>query len=68
MQNKNPVRLMFFTAMAIFGTIGMFTRQLTIPTSVTALARGTIGALFLVLLRLGGRKKIDRTALRQDGA
>ncbi|MBR4961191.1 MAG: DMT family transporter [Clostridia bacterium] len=57
---------MFFSAMAIFGTIGIFTHFLTIPSSLIALVRGSVGALFLLILRLFRKQKIDWSAVRRD--
>lgn len=43
------------TAMVIFGTIGLFVRHISLPSSVIALFRGVGGTLFL--LAVNGRKK-----------
>lgn len=68
MQTKNSgARGMFFGAMAIFGTIGIFTHFLTIPSSLIALVRGAVGALFLFILHLLRKQKIDWSAVRRDG-
>ncbi len=65
--NQFRARSAFFSAMAIFGTIGIFTHFLTIPSSVIALCRGAVGALFLLILNVCRKNRIDWSALRQDG-
>lgn len=43
-------------AMILFGTIGLFVRNITWPSSMVALTRGLVGALFMAgLIRLNGR-------------
>ena len=64
--NNAGARSMFFGAMAIFGTIGIFTHFLTIPSSLIALVRGAVGALFLLILRLFRKQKIDWASVRKD--
>ena len=55
----NPVtraKLHLITAMTAFGTIGIFVRYINMPSSLIALARGAIGALFLLgLIRCRGQ-------------
>lgn len=56
----------YLAAMGIFGTLGIFTQYLTVPTSVTALSRGAIGALFLFAASLVRKRKINWSAVRGD--
>ena len=35
--------------MFIFGTIGIFVRNIPLPSSIIALSRGIIGTLFLII-------------------
>lgn len=53
-------------SMLIFGTVGIFRRYIPLPSGAIALARGLIGALFLILLMLIRRQKPDVTALRKN--
>lgn len=54
--NENKAKLKMLSAMALFGTIGIFVRYIELPSSVIALARGFIGTIFLLLLvQLRGR-------------
>lgn len=50
-------KLKFSFSMFIFGTIGLFVRYIPLPTSVIALFRGIIGAVFLVLFTKGRLNK-----------
>ena len=47
----------YLLAMAIFGTIGLFVKFITLPSALIALCRGIIGTLFLLgVLTLLGRR------------
>ena len=52
--DDKKAKLKLITAMVIFGTIGLFVRYLSLPSSVIALFRGVGGTLFL--LAANGRK------------
>lgn len=64
---KNEVtraRLSLIASMCIFGTIGLVRRYLPVPSGFLAMARGLLGALFLLaLVHLRG-KRLDRDAIR----
>lgn len=47
------------SAMVAFGTIGLFVRNINMPSSVIAFIRGTLGALFLVLFFLLTKKRFS---------
>lgn len=49
MTNENQARLKIITAMFLYGTIGIFVRNIPLPSSVTALVRGIIGAAFILI-------------------
>ena len=62
----NPViraKLDLVFSVAVFGTIGIFVRGIGLPSSVIALVRGAVGALFLLLLARLRRTPIDKAAL-----
>ncbi len=59
-------RLPVIAAMVIFGTIGIFVKYIPLPSSVIAVARGLIGAAFLLLTMLLTGKKPDRTAIKAN--
>ena len=48
-KNEKNAKIRLMTAMFIFGTIGIFVRNIPLPSSVIALARGIIGTLFLII-------------------
>ena len=52
-------------SVSVFGTIGIFVRWIGLPSSVTALVRGAVGAAFLLLLARFRHAPIDRAALRR---
>ena len=52
--------------MTIFGTIGIFRKFIDLPSSGLAVARGLIGAAFLLALILLLGKKLDKTAIKSN--
>lgn len=52
-------------AMVVFGTIGLFVRNIAMPSSVIAFVRGAIGAAFLVLFCLVTGKKFSFDRVRE---
>lgn len=59
-------RLSVIAAMVIFGTIGIFVKFIPLPSSVIAVARGLIGAAFLLLTMLVTGKKPDKAAIKAN--
>ena len=56
----------FLSAMAIFGTVGIFVRYIPLPSATIAFCRGVMGVLFLlVVMKLSG-KKLQRESIRQN--
>ena len=53
-------------SVAVFGTIGIFVRSIPLPSSVIALARGAVGAAFLLLLARLRHTPIDKASLRRQ--
>lgn len=53
-------------SMAVFGTIGLFVRSIPFSSSFIAMARGFLGVIFLLLLNLVRRKRIDFVAVRKN--
>ncbi len=67
MDNKNTkAKLQLIISMFIFGTIGIFRKYIPLPSSVIALVRGAVGALFLVLAASVTRTKISGTAFKKN--
>lgn len=52
-------KIKLFLSMFIFGTIGLFVRNIPLPSSVIALVRAFVGTLFLVVLLLAKRERPD---------
>ena len=59
-------RLSVIAAMVIFGTIGFFRKYIDLPSSGLAVARGLIGAAFLLLVVLITGKKLDKAAIKSN--
>ena len=59
-------RLSVIAAMVIFGTIGIFRKYIDLPSSGLAVARGLIGAAFLLLVVLITGKKLAKAAIRSN--
>lgn len=59
-------KLMNLSAMAIFGTIGIFVRHIPLPSSLIALARAAVGLIFLIVVLALKRQKPDFAAIRRN--
>ncbi len=66
MNEQASAKLKIIATMLLFGTIGIFVRYINMPSSVIALSRGAIGALFLLTVLLIQGKRLDRAAIRQN--
>ena len=56
----------FAAAMLIFGTIGLFTKYIPMPSCVLALCRGLIGSIFLVVCSLVQNEHISFNAIKKN--
>ena len=65
-QTDKNAKFRLMTAMFIFGTIGIFVRNIPLPSSVIALARGVIGTLFLIIFTKIRRIKISYTEIKNN--
>lgn len=59
-------KLKMITAMALFGTIGIFVRYIPLPSSIIAFCRGLVGMLFLLLVTLLRKSRISGQAIRKN--
>lgn len=66
MQNQRAAKLRLIFAMAMFGTLGLFIRAIPLPSSVIALVRGAVGAVFLLLVCLLLKTPPDKRAIRRN--
>ena len=56
-ESKKSAYLALILSMVIFGTIGIFRRQIDLPSETLAFVRGILGSVFLLLaMRLTGRR------------
>ncbi len=58
-EKKQSGRLMLIGSMAIFGTIGILRKFIPLSSSLVALARATVGTLFLLAVIFLKRSKLD---------
>ena len=67
MKNSRSSYIGLVVCMVLFGSIGLFVRNIPLPSSLTAFTRGIVGAAFLmVVLRWKGRK-LFRDSIRSNG-
>ena len=62
---QGTAKLQLLGAMGIFGTIGIFTHYIPLPSAVIACLRGVLGVAFLLLIMLVMGKKPDWKTIRQ---
>lgn len=66
MPETKTAKVQLMASMTIFGTIGIFVRYIPLPSSVLALVRGFIGALFVFLFLKCKNRSISKEAVRQN--
>lgn len=66
-QRENKSRNMLICAMCIFGTIGILRRYIPLSSSLIALVRGIIGAVFLLIALKVRRIPLDKQAVKRNG-
>ncbi len=66
MDKQAKGRLNVVLSMFIYGTIGVFARYISLPTPVTAMIRGLVGALFLLLILAVSRRRPDMAAIKRN--
>ena len=59
-------RLKLISSMFIFGTIGIFVRYISMPSSIIALVRGFVGVAFLALVTLIKRTEISKNNIKKN--
>lgn len=67
MQKQEKEKMKLTAAMGIFGTIGIVRKYIPYPSAAVALARGAIGALVLLLVRIYKKEKLPMAAIRKNG-
>jgi RarD protein len=56
----------FVLSMAIFGSIGLFVRYIDLPASTIAMLRGLIGSLFLFVVMLAMKQKLNWAEIKRN--
>lgn len=59
-------KIKMIVTMLIFGSIGLFVRNISLPSSILALVRGMIGTLFLLISSMIMGKRISLHAIRRN--
>ncbi|MBQ3540766.1 MAG: EamA family transporter [Phascolarctobacterium sp.] len=66
MNSEMQAKLKIIFAMVAFGTIGIFVRNIDLPSTVIALARGVVGTLFLLLVVFAKGQGVDKVAIKKN--
>ncbi len=66
MNKVRTEKLKLITAMCIFGTIGIFVRNIPLPSSIIAFARGLVGMLFLLAVVLIKKSPISIKDIKKN--
>lgn len=66
MKTQRAAKLRLIFAMTMFGTLGLFVRAIPLPSSVIALVRGAVGAVFLLLVCLLRKTPPDKRAIGRN--
>ena len=59
-------KMEFISAMVLFGTIGIFVRNISLASSVIALVRGIVGTIFLLLVVFVKKIKLSKSAIKSN--
>lgn len=62
----NRTKLSFLTAMLVFGTVGIFVRQIPLPSATIAFFRGVLGVVTLLLVMLCTGKKPNFSQIKKN--
>lgn len=62
--NKHKLKLM--SSMAIFGTVGIFVKNIPAPSSFIAVVRGFGGMLFMLLAAIIGKRGISKESIKKN--
>lgn len=62
--NKNKLKIIF--AMMIWGTVGVFVKNIPLNSIEIAFYRSIIGAIFIIILSIAKKEKWDKEDLRED--
>lgn len=65
-KQESRARLALLCSMIVFGTIGIFRKYIALPSGFVAMARGLVGALFLLGVIACHREKPSRAVIRRN--
>ena len=66
MQQQNRARIMFISAMVIFGTLGLFVRNISVSSGELALYRAVMAAIMIGLFLLSTGQRIPLRAIKKQ--
>ena len=66
MSKANSAKLSFLLGVFLFGTLGGFSRFVTLPTAVTTMIRGFVATPFLLLIMYLGGKRLSIDAIKKN--
>lgn len=66
MNKVRTEKLKLITSMCIFGTIGIFVRNIPLPSSIIAFARGLVGMLFLLAVMLIKKEPVSIRDIKKN--
>ena len=66
MDKRSAARIKLLSSMCIWGSIGLFVRNIPLPSSVIANCRGLIGLLFLLLVMACKHLRFQWPAIRRN--
>lgn len=66
MKTKNNAKIMLSISMAIFGTIGLFTKQISVSSGELALYRAILAAILILLYLLVTKQKLNLQKIKKE--
>ena len=66
MDKTSKARMNVILSMAIYGTIGLFVRNIDLPSSVISMVRGMIGFPFLLAVLAVKKQKVDLESIKRN--
>ena len=68
MENKKERKclMMLILAMTVFGTVGIFSKHIPLPSGTIAFSRAFIGLVFLILTKLLMKQKINFSVIKKN--
>ena len=66
--NLNTERGKYIIAVVLYGTIGLFLRQIRVPSEIVVMCRGVIGSAFILTYMKARGRKPDLSAIRMNRA